>query len=503
MESVMKAICGGIVCDGSGAVPERKTVLIEGERIAGFLPEGGTLPDDAERIDASGMLVCPGFIDIHSHSDLDKLKYPELRTKLCQGVTTEVLGNCGSSEYMVAGNVAGFSWDGFSGYVDALGRSRQSVNSVCLCGHNTIRRAVMGYENRPPTLDELSRMKALLAGALDSGAGGFSTGLTYLPGKYSDTEEIKALGSCLKGTGKVYATHLRSEGDSLLEAVDEAIAVADVGGCTLEISHLKTIFPRNFHKIDALLDKIESERASGRRVFADRYPYVHSCTSLRQLLPQPYDAIADIAGFMRASDANFREVREALKHSPRDLATTIVCDGSYKGRVLSSAGEIGMEMEELAATIIRDEPSCHAAYLCMSDDNMRRILGREWVSAGSDGLSYPLDNPVDSGHPRAVGTFPLFFRIVSAQCGVAEAVRRMTSLPAEVYGIPQRGLLKRGCYADMAIFDGERFDSKADFNGGEPMPSGMRMVLVAGNVAYDCMNRRDIGRFGRFIPIGG
>ncbi|MBQ7649763.1 MAG: amidohydrolase family protein [Victivallales bacterium] len=497
----MKAIYGGMICDGTGGVPEKKTMLIDGEFIIGFLPDGAPLPEGAEKFDASGLLVCPGFIDSHAHSDLKKLIYPELKTKLLQGVTTEVLGNCGSSGYMARNTAGGYEWDGFKGYIDALAQSRQSVNSVCLCGHNTIRYMVMKYDDRPPTAAELDAMKGLIRDALDLGAAGFSTGLVYLPGKYSDTEEVKALASCLKGTGKVYASHIRGEGDTLLEAVDEAIAIAKAGDATLEISHLKTIYPRNFGKIGALMEKIENARAAGMRVFADRYPYIYSCTGVRQVLPSPYDKIAQIADFLKESDGHFREVVEALKHSPRDLATTIVCEGKYRGCVLEDAPKFGMTSEELAATIIRDEPNVHGAFLSMSEGNMRTILSRSWVSAGSDGMSYQLDNPEDFMHPRAAGTFPLFFRIVSELCGVAEAVRRMTSLPADVFGIQKRGILKEGYFADVAIFDGDAFNSVGDFHGNDQAPIGMRYVLVAGNVAYDSESPSEIGRFGRYIPI--
>ena len=497
----MKAICGGLICDGTGNAPEKKTMLIDGEYIVGFLPDGTPFPEGAEKIDASGLLVCPGFIDSHAHSDLKKLIYPELKTKLLQGVTTEVLGNCGASGYMARNCAGGYEWNGFKGYIDALAQSRQSVNSVCLCGHNTIRYMVMKYDDRPPTAAELDAMKGLIRDALELGAAGFSTGLVYLPGKYSDTEEVKVLASCLKDTGKVYASHIRGEGDTLLEAVDEAIAIAKAGDATLEISHLKTIYPRNFGKIGALMEKIENARAVGMRVFADRYPYIYSCTGLRQVLPAPYDKIAQIADFLKESDGHFREVVEALKNSPRELATTIVCEGKYKGCVLGDAPKFGMSAEELAATIIRDEPGVHGAFLSMSEDNMRTILSRSWVSAGTDGMSYQLDNPEDFMHPRAAGTFPMFFRIVSKLCDVAEAVRRMTSLPADVFGIPKRGILKEGYYADVAIFDGDAFNSVGDFHGNNQSPIGMRCVLVAGNVAYDSERPNEIGRFGRYIPI--
>lgn len=498
----MKCIIGGTVYDGSGSAPRRLDVLLDGDRIADLLPPGSPLPADCERFDATGYAVAPGFIDAHAHAEAARILYPDCRTRLLQGVTTEVSGNCGSSSCCVAGAVGEHRWQTYADYCALLNASGQAVNIVHLCGHNSIRRAVMGDANRAPTPDELARMKRLVSELLEQGCAGFSTGLTYFPGKFSDTAELLALAACLKGTGKVYATHLRSEGDRLIEAVDEALAITHAAGCTLEISHLKTIFPRNFHKIDDLLNTLEKARSEGLPVFADRYPYIYSCTSLQQVLPAPYNTNPDIRSYLRQSADHVDEVAEALKHSPRELATTILYAKPWRGKTIAEAAATSnLSCERITAELLRENPGAVCAFRCMSEDNLNRILDRPWVSVGSDGLSSQLDNPDDYTHPRAVATFPVFFRRVSARLGVAEAIRKMTSQPAQIFHIPNRGLLQKGYVADITVFAPDRFDSQADFAGYAPPPSGLKAVFVAGHTAWSNDHPDTVSRHGQILAI--
>ena len=494
-----KVIHGGTVCDGSGNAPIRRDILIENGRIAALALPGELDKADAERIDASGKMTVPGLIDAHAHDDTRKLLFPEMRTKLLQGVTTEVDGNCGSSSSCVPGETAGYCWNDLAGYARVLDEIGIAVNTVVLCGHNSLRYRVMGNDDRAPSADELEQMRGLLSSALAAGAAGWSSGLTYFPGKFAVTAELAALAEVLRGTGKVYATHLRSEGDRLLEAVDEAAEIAAAGSGKLQISHLKTIFPQNFHKIDALLAKIDELRRSGLDVRADRYPYIHSSTSIAQTLPPPYSRMPDIGDRLRASEAFQAEVAEALKHSPRDLPTTILLKC---GRTLAEiAGSDGVTAETACMRALTEDPHQSAAYLCMSQENLERILDQPYVCAGSDNISLPLDDPASAGHPRSAGTFPKFFRMVAARHGVGEAVRRMTSLPAEIFRIPERGLVRAGYVADLAILDAENYDTRADFSGGDFMPTGVARVLVAGHTAWSADDPPTVRRFGRFLAV--
>ena len=490
---------GGLVCDGSGADPAPSEILIQGERIADVGGPGAFREAEAAVVDCTGKIVAPGFIDAHSHCEIRKLKYPECRTKLLQGMTTEVVGNCGESVSCVQGKFGDMHWNGLKEYAEVLDSYSVSTNTVVLCGHNSIRRQVMGNRDGRPSEDELKAMRRCLEESFAAGASGWTTGLTYFPGKFADTEELEALAAVTRGTEKIYATHMRSEGDRIFEAVDEAIRIARAGSGRLQISHLKTIYSRNFDKIDRLLEMIETARSGDLFLHADRYPYIYSSTYIRQVLPPPYSLDAEIVDKLRASEALRAEVAEALKGCPRDIPTAIV---TRRGKDFTEiAAEKGTSVERAALELIMEKPNANVAYRCMSPDNMRKILLAPWVCAGTDGVSMPLDDPENIGHPRSAGTFPRFFRIVADELGVGEAVRKMTSLPAQVFRIPDRGLIRRGYVADLVVFDAEKFDSSAGFRGEDQMPTGVERVLVAGKTAWDAAAPERVGRFGRYLPI--
>ena len=494
-------IKNGFICDGSGTAPQKKDLLIE-KGLISAIDEPGTFQDNADCIiDAAGNLVTPGFIDAHSHGETRKLTYPENRSKLFQGVTTEVDGNCGSSSSCVPGELDDMHWNNLAEYVSVLRQRSVSTNTVVLCGHNSIRRQVMGRQNVTVGKDEIKAMKRMIEETFEVGAAGWTSGLKYFPGKFSETAELLELSSVTKGTNKIHATHMRSEGDQLLEALHEAIEVARAGSGRLEISHLKTIFPRNFHKIDQLLQHIRDAQQSGLDVHADRYPYIYTSTRIGQVLPPPYCMDPDFGKHLREGSAEFQEeIVKALEHSPRDLGPTIL---TKKMKTLAEiAQEKGLSVERACMLELLESPDQNAAFLSCSQENMMTILSQPWVCAGSDGISMQLDAGEQfGGHPRAVGTFPTFFRIVSKLCGVAEAVRRMTALPAQTFRIPQRGLLKPGYIADIVVFDSDKFESKAGFRGEDPMPIGMKYVLVGGNVAWDATQPDKVGRYGDFIPV--
>ena len=490
-------IRNGFLCDGTGREPEKGDLLLFGDTIEEIAPEIHC--PDAEDVDASGLLVTPGFIDVHAHSDTRKILYNECRTKLLQGVTLEVDGNCGSSASCVPGGCARYTWKDLNEYKEVLKKVRPAVHTIALCGHNSVRRAVMGDRNRAPEKEELEKMKMILRASLEAGAAGFSSGLTYFPGKFAATEELCALAGTLAGTQKPYVSHIRSEGDDLLAAADEALKIAQAGSGRFQFSHIKTMFPRNFHKIDSLLEKLESGKKEGMYIAADRYPYVRSATVLHQILPPPYDKNVAVSKDLASSEAYCQEVEEALKRSPRDISTTILArTGKTFGEL---AEEQGAAPEHLAMLALKENNMQSAVYLCMSEENLEKILLKDWVCAGSDGISAQLDDPATFNHPRAAGTFPRFFRMVSRLRGTGEAVRRMTSLPAEIYHIPRRGLLKKGFMADLVILDEKAYDSKADFKGENQTPLGVRKVFVSGRTAYDCACPEEIGRFGEFVAI--
>ena len=490
---------GGLICDGTGSAPVPGEILIEGELIAASGKPGTFRETEAEIIDCTGRIAAPGFIDAHSHGELRKARFPDNRSKLLQGITTEVDGNCGVSPSCVPGEAGGMRWSDFNGYVRQLEACPVSTNTVLLCGHNSIRSAVMGTSGAAASPDQIKAMRRILEDAFSAGAAGWSTGLTYFPGKFAATEELEALSTAARGTEKIYATHMRSEGDELLEAVDEAVRIARAGSERLQVSHLKTIFRRNFHKIDRLMDTLESARSGGLFLHADRYPYIHTSTIIRQALPPPYSFDTDIASKMKASSALREDVTAALKDCPRDLPTTVI---PRLGKDLTElAAERGVPVEQVCSELIMNDPNELAAYRCLSPENLKRILLTPWVCAGTDGLSMTLDDPSDMGHPRAIGSFPRFFRMVADELGVGEAVRKMTSLPARIFRIPRRGEIRPGYVADLVIFDAGKLDSEAGFRGERLMPAGLDRVIVAGRTAWCAAKPDRVERFGRYIPI--
>jgi len=492
-------IANGVVCAGDGSAPLPQDVLLENDTIAALGKPGEFDDAEAERVDAAGKWVVPGFIDAHSHGDTRKMCYPDNRSKLLQGVTTEVDGNCGSSASCVPGKASGLQWNCLTEYIDCLKKAPASTNTVVICGHNSIRRHVMANSDRQATPEEIKAMQGMLANALELGAAGWSSGLTYFPGKFADTSELLALSQVTRGSQRIYTTHLRSEGDTLLEALHEAFSIAEAGSCRLEVSHLKTIFPRNFHKLGELLATLNTKREAGLDIHADRYPYIYSSTRLGQALPPPYDKIVDIRTRLQESADYQEEIVEALKHSPRDLPTTIVMKA--RRTLLQLAEADGVTVERKCMELLKEDDNMSSAYLCMSEENMMRVLAQPWVCAGSDGISAQLDNPSGLGHPRAVGTFPRFYRMVSGLCGKVEAIRRMTSLPATIFNIPRRGLVKAGYVADLVIMDPEKLDSLAGYGGENLMPIGIERVMVAGKTAWSAQTPEKVGRHGTYLAI--
>ena len=489
-------IKNGKICDGISNTLKDCDILVENGKISDIAEN---ISFDCVTVDAGGKIVAPGFIDAHAHDEVQILEHPEIRTKLFQGVTTLVNGNCGISQHCVSFDNGKFKWDNFEQYIDLLNSVNPAVNNVFLAGHNDIRRVCMDDCNRAANADEIKKMQNLLHSLLDSGAAGFSSGLTYFPGKFAEKNEMQALSSTLKGTNKIYVSHIRDEGDDILNALDEALSIAEAGNCRFQFSHMKTMFQRNWHKLDALLEKIEQAQKSGFDITADRYPYIYSATSLHQILPMPYFKNEEISAYLRESEAHRNEVEKALTNSPRDLKSTILA--GYNKTIGEMAAEENCSCEHIAMKCLTENNLQRAAYLAMSPDNLQKILSMPYVAAGSDGISWQLDIPGNFVHPRAAGSFPVFFRMVCAQQGICEAVRRMTSLPASIFNIPQRGALKKGYFADIVIFDADRYDSNAAFDGSAQMPTGIDKVIVNGTLAFDSSNPENITRAGSFVAI--
>ena len=499
--------------DGKGNLPFMADVAVQGDKIAAIAPSGSLTRTGSEVVDGGGRALVPGFVDVHTHSDAATFRVPGADSKIAQGVTTDISGNCGSSFYLAGAKDAPDElkdvYGNFRAFCDLVERNSPALNAAYLCGHNSLRIHVMGFEDRKPTPEEMRRMKELLADALANGAAGFSSGLYYLPGKFAETEEVKELASLLKGTGKPYATHMRSEGDQLLEAIAEAIEIARAGDNNLQVSHLKTWGQANWGKLDDALALLDDARKGGMDVLADRYPYVYCGTSLRMIVPPPYDKVDSLTlcGRLKESAGYRSELTEALRRRCEfDMARVIVVNSPfsehqiYYGKTLVEIGRMkGVSPEEAAVELLSAGNTPNAAMGVMCESNLERVLADPHVVCGSDSSICSFDN--GGIHPRAFGACPRFFRIAAKTCSYAEVIRRMTSLGAAKFNIRGRGVLAPGYFADMVLLDLDRYDSAADYGHANRTPTGVGAVYVNGELAYSSDPDAKTVRAGRVLRI--
>ena len=560
----MTRIANGTVVDGTGRPAFPADVYVDGDRIADVVPRtaDGTEPvppvravgrdglcpvraasGDVETVDATGCLVTPGFIDAHTHSDAYLVLEPDAPSKVAQGITTEVNGQCGGSavprygEARLSGDWAALlgdrlTWRSLAEYREALEAARPAVNTVQFVGHNTLRSSVVGYAGRPATADERARMRRLLEACLDAGAWGLTTGLIYQPGKYATPDEVEDLAAVASRRGGLYATHMRSEGDAILEAIDEVVALARRTGIRAEISHLKTSGPKNWHKIDDVLAKVEAGMAEGVLLGGDRYPYCAAGTDLDVLLPDWAQEGAAPAECRRLADPVLRaRIAAEIDALDRDWSTVMI-GGTWAEETKGLSGKTVREIIELSNNRIiewsnsrtiewppqrltpgaliceilaRDGCKTGGFFFGMSEANLDRILARPWIVPGSDASLRAPWGPLaaDHPHPRAYSTMPEFYRRVRA-LGVSreEAVARMTSVPARRFGLVGRGVVEKGAFADLAVWEEGAFRGVATYDAPHRFAEGVRLVMVNGVAPY-AGGRFTGRRGGRFLERAG
>lgn len=516
-------LAGGMLYDGTGSAPYAADLLIRDGKIVRIEPAGKNVFPCVPRRTLTGLSVSPGWIDVHAHSDASLLAAPEAFGKISQGITTEVSGNCGLSAFPVmTGEVrehlavvyAAYDvrpdWDDFDSYAAALEKRHPAVNALFLCGHNTLRANITGYSRHDPAPGELAAMRELLAEQLRQGAAGMSTGLLYTPGRFAGEPELLELLRTVSAAGGIYTTHLRSEGDRLEEAAGEALRLAERSGAHLLISHLKTALPRNWHKLDRVLGQIEAARKRGLAVHADRYPYTYSQTSLSIVLDAPFDAMTDraIRDALQNDPILYAQALKQLTESGRDWTKVILSKTDAPGMaglagltVCEAADRQRTTPAELVMEILRaDAPGSLAAFGGMSEENLGRILAREWVCCGTDETARPEDESLGRSHPRGFGSFPRFIlRLKQLGIPMAEIIRRITSLPAGIFGLQDRGSVRPGMAADLVIFAEDELDSRADFRHPHCRASGIRQVMVNGVAAYDGENGKVLARPGKVL----
>jgi N-acyl-D-amino-acid deacylase len=501
---------GGTVLDGTGAPPFPADVGLVGGRIAAI----GRIAAEQGRevIDVSGLHVAPGFVDIHSHSDGDILLYPTADSRVRQGVTTELTGNCGSSAAPLGGVDAEASrrewreegvdprWGDVASYCDHLDGARVSINQALLVGQGTIRRNAVGLVDRRLTSDELEAVVTAVDEGMVQGAFGLSTGLEYVPGRYTPTEEVVAMARVVSRHGGLYASHVRNEEARVLEAVDEAIHIGRQAGCRVEVSHLKVAGRLNWSKQQAALDLIESARRAGVDVLADAYPYTAYSTGLTILLPAGALEGGTPALLKRLADAGERgrirdHVTRQIAQDPGDPSLIVIArltsaeDQAFVGRHVAEIAETWKvdAAEAVLRLIEREKGSVPFIGHAMDPGNVELVLRHPLVMIGSDGSSMaPVGRAGQSRpHPRSYGAFA---RVLAHYCrerrlwGLPEAVRKMTSMPADHIGLRDRGRIAARKAADLVVFDAGTVRDEATFDRPHQYATGISHVLVNGVV---------------------
>jgi len=531
-------IRGGRVVDGTGAAARGADVGVTGDRITAIGDLAGV--GAVREIAAAGCVVAPGFVDAHAHSDAYLLIEPDAPSKLAQGVTTEVNGQCGGSAvprlgqarlssdwasqtypFHASGGVKmsvrpGPTWTTVANYRELFEAVRPAVNTVQFIGHNTLRAGVMGYEPRSATPEELREMQCRLSQALDEGGWGFTTGLLYQPGRYASGGEVETLVRTASAKGGMYATHMRSEGSRLLESIADVLNLSRATGIQAQISHLKTSGKANWGKVGAALELIRSARAEGLNVQADRYPYTAAGTDLDVVLPDWASAGGRDAILKNVRDPAARKrIGKELDASGRDWSAVMIGGGwsgevrAFSGRtVAEAAAELKLSAGETVCRFIdADDTRTGAFFFGMCMENLRRIYLEPWVMPGSDASVRAPWGPLgkDHPHPRAYGTMPRFLSLLTGKvegfakiCGLEEAVRRMTGLPAQTFGLRDRGILKAGAFADIVVFDETLFVDSATYAQPHRFAAGMRQVIVNGAVSFEKGSFTGIRR-GRFL----
>jgi N-acyl-D-amino-acid deacylase len=509
-------IKNGLVVDGTGKPASKADVGIAEGRITVVAEDVG---QEAKRIvEALGLHLAPGFIDPHTHSDLTLLADPRAESKIRQGVTTEVIGNCGFSPAPLLGAAVeevcaeaellgiDIAWTSVAQYLERLRHPGTAVNVVPLVGHNTVRGSVLGYDDVQPEPAKQAEMERLVAEAMEQGARGLSTGLFYPPGFYAYTEEVIGLARVAARCGGVYASHIRNESDQLLEAIAEAIEIAEQAEIRVEVAHLKLCGYRNWEGADRLLALLEDAHWRGVRVGCDQYPYAASATWLTAIVPYWAQTGGAKAIAERLSDPEARTcIRKDWEENRaewedrggmRDWTDILVSECDARPEVLGkniaeiAAAEGKDPLEAAFDLIVVSEGKVSCVWFDQSEENVRSLMRHPMVVVCSDGWSLSPHGVLGQRrpHPRSYGTFPrVLGRYVREEkmLSLEEAVRKMTSITAERFGLTDRGVIREGAWADLVLFDAQTVADRATFTDPHQYPAGIPYVVVSGVVVID------------------
>jgi N-acyl-D-amino-acid deacylase len=505
-------IIGGLIYDGSGRAGILGDMGIQNGKIVAF----GDLKNNPARrkIDAAGLAVAPGFIDFHSHSDEELLLGSEAQSKIRQGVTTEIVGQDGDSvapltetmrvkwsENLKTDYGLEVDWLDFSGYFRRLEKNKIITNVASMVGQGALREYVVGEDNRPATPAEIEKMKTLAREAFQQGAYGISSGLEYTPGSFATTEEIIAVCKAMNGRG-IYSTHMRNEDNAVLEAVDEASRIARESGVALNLSHLKAQNPKNWHKVPLILEKLDQARAAGLRVTCDRYPYIAYNTGIASLFPLWSREGGSEKFVLRLKDSVLlNRLRQEVSRKVENLGgwqTVMIASLSknperrkYEGKNFAELSQDGVDpFKLLVDLVIQEEGGGSMVGFGMSEEELAGVLKYSHAMVASDASALATSGKLCFGnpHPRSFGTFP---RVLGKYArdeklfDLAEAIHKMTALPASALGIKDRGFIEIGNHADVVIFDSQKVIDRATWTAPHQYPEGIRFVIVNGEVVID------------------
>ncbi|HZE98447.1 MAG TPA: D-aminoacylase [Planctomycetota bacterium] len=525
---------GGVIVDGIGLPRRTGDVAVSGDRIVavGIVPSRGV-----REIDARGLVVAPGFIDMHSHSDYLLLEDGAAQSKIRQGVTTEVFGEESSGgpskgklkpKRMAGDGEGNGEWDTLGGYFSALGRSGISVNVASYVGQGNIWRCVMGDSYERPTPAQIAAMRALVAEAMEDGACGLSTMLASGPGYLATTDDLVELCREVKKYGGIYSSHIRNEGTGVFEAVKEAIAIGERAGVPVDIIHLKIADRQNWGKMKDVVALIEDARRRGVNVQSNVYPYTRGNNNLVTILPpwahegghdrlmarlkdpaerakMKKDIQAGIPGWYNHYTAVGGDWSRMLVNGNLS-AKNRAAEGRTMDKILAARNASADPIEGLFDFLVEEDGSIPTIYAHHTEEDMTLALSQPWCSVGSDGLAHAIEGPLRRGrpHPRSFGTFPRVLGVYVREqqlLTLEEAVRKMTSLNAAKIGLKDRGVIRVGAFADLALFDAGRVVDKATYLDPFQYPEGIEVVVVNGVVTVD-HGRHTGARAGRVLRHG-
>ena len=472
---------GGTIYDGTGSDGVVGDVAIQGERIVAVGKfEVGKV---GREIDCTGLVIAPGFIDLHTHCDSSIVKSAtrDNMNYLTQGCTTVVTGNCGGGK----GDIAAF--------LDGIDKQGAGTNTAHLIPQGGVRKAVLGNDRRPANADEIAKMHELIDDGMRAGAWGMSTGLIYAPGCFAEVDELAELAKRVKAHGGIYATHIRSEEDRLIEAIEEALEIGRRADIPVHIAHFKSNGKPNWGHLKDAVALVDKARKNGLVVTADQYPYVACATSLDTIL-LPHDRIPEgryhVIKRMKADPKFDKMIRELIRSQlslTRTIALSSCKTSKWRGRHLAEIAESeDMDIVDLVVKL-HEQGGARAVSFSMSEEDVLFGMTVPWVATASDGSGH-VAKPEGSIHPRSFGTFPRKIGVYTLERKVvplAKAIRSCSGLPADILGLPERGYLREDMYADIVVFDPKSYIDRATFEEPAVHSTGVCYLLLAGNLAID------------------